>query len=157
MSDPSVPFGNYQYEIYLEGLDGKVPELPTSYAELEARSREKLSAEAFGYVAGGAGEETAVRANRAAFDRWRIVPRMLTDVSERDLRTTVLGMEMPAPVMLGPVGVMSIVNEDAERAVARAARALGMPMVLSNAASTTMEDVAAELGGSPPGRRAPGG
>ena len=148
MTEP-VPFGNYQYEIYLEGMGGRVPELPTSYAELEERSREKLSAEAFGYVAGGAGEEVTVRANRAAFDRWRVVPRVLTDVSERDLRTTVLDVTMPAPVMLAPVGVMSIVNEEAERAVARAACALGLPMVLSNAASTTMEDVAAELGDSP--------
>jgi lactate 2-monooxygenase len=149
MSDPAVPFGNYQYEIYLEGVGGKLPDLPTSYAELEERSREKLSGEAFGYVAGGAGEEATVRSNRAAFDRWRIVPRMLIDVSERDLRTTVLGVEMPAPIMLAPVGVMSIVHQEAELAVARAARELGLPMVLSNAASTTMEDVAAELGDSP--------
>jgi isopentenyl diphosphate isomerase/L-lactate dehydrogenase-like FMN-dependent dehydrogenase len=70
-------------------------------------------------------------------------------VSERDLSTTVLGTEMPAPVMLAPVGVMSIVHEEAERAVARAARELGLTMVLSNAASTTMEDVANELGDSP--------
>jgi lactate 2-monooxygenase len=149
MSDPSVPFGNYQYEIYLEGFGGRVPDLPTTYAELEERAREKLSAAAFGYVAGGAGEEITVRENRAAFDRWRIVPRMLVDVSERDLRTSVLGLEMPAPVMLAPVGVMSIVHEEAERAVARAARELELPMVLSNAASTTLEDVAAELGDSP--------
>jgi lactate 2-monooxygenase len=149
MSEPAVPFGNYQYEIYLEGLGGKAPELPTSYAELEERAREQLSAEAFGYVAGGAGEETTVRANRAAFDRWRIVPRMLTDVTTRDLATSVLGTDMPAPVMLGPVGVMSIVHPDAELAVARAARELGVPMVLSTAASNTIEDVAAELGDSP--------
>jgi isopentenyl diphosphate isomerase/L-lactate dehydrogenase-like FMN-dependent dehydrogenase len=145
----SDPFGNYQYEIYLEGVGGKVPDLPTSYAELEAKAKERLSAEAFGYVAGGAGEEITVKANRAAFDRWRIVPRMLVDVSERDLGTTVLGTEMPAPVMLAPVGVMSIVHDEAERAVARAARELGLTMVLSNAASTTMEDVAKELGDSP--------
>jgi isopentenyl diphosphate isomerase/L-lactate dehydrogenase-like FMN-dependent dehydrogenase len=149
MSDPAVPFGNYQYEIYLHGLSGKVPELPTSYAALEERSRERLSAEAFGYVAGGAGEEITIRANRAAFERWRIVPRMLVDVSERDLSTTVLDIDLPAPVMLAPVGVMSIVHEEAEKAVARAARELGLPMILSNAASTTMEDVAAELGDTP--------
>jgi lactate 2-monooxygenase len=149
MSEPAVPFGNYQYEIYLEGLGGKAPELPTSYAELEERAREQLSAEAFGYVAGGAGEETTVRANRAAFERWRIVPRMLTDVTTRDLATSVLGTDMPAPVMLGPVGVMSIVHPDAELAVGRAARELGVPMVLSTAASNTIEDVAAELGDSP--------
>ncbi|HKN95258.1 MAG TPA: lactate 2-monooxygenase [Thermoleophilaceae bacterium] len=149
MSDAPVPYGNYQFEIYLEGMSGKVPDLPTTYAELEAEAHEKLSAGAFGYVAGGAGEEVTVRENRAAFDRWRIVPRMLVDVSERDLSTTVLGTEMPAPLMLAPVGVMSIVHEEAERAVARAARELGLPMVLSNAASTTLEDVAAELGDTP--------
>ncbi|HEY2601689.1 MAG TPA: lactate 2-monooxygenase [Thermoleophilaceae bacterium] len=149
MSDPSVPFGNYQYEIYLQGMAGQVPELPTSYAGLEEAAREKLPPESFGYVAGGAGEELTVRANRTAFDRWRIVPRMLVDVTARDLSTNVLGVEMPAPLMLAPVGVMSIVHEEAERAVARAARDLGLPMVLSNAASTTMEDVAAELGDSP--------
>jgi isopentenyl diphosphate isomerase/L-lactate dehydrogenase-like FMN-dependent dehydrogenase len=149
MSEQAVPFGNYQFEIYLEGLGGKVPELPTSYAGLEQRSRERLSEEAFGYVAGGAGEEITIKANRAAFDRWRIVPRMLVNVSERELRTSVLGIELPAPVMLAPVGVMSIVHEEAERAVARAARVLGLPMILSNAASTTMEDVAEELGDTP--------
>jgi lactate 2-monooxygenase len=149
MSDPTVPFGNYQYEIYLEGLSGTAPELPTSYAELQARAEEKLSAEAFGYVAGGAGEEVTVRSNRQAFDRWRIVPRMLTDVTTRDLSTTVLGTDMPAPVMLAPVGVMSIVHPEAELAVARAARELHIPMVLSTAASTAMEDVANELGDTP--------
>ena len=149
MTDPAVPFGNYQFEIYLAGLSGKLPDLPTSYASLEESAREKLSDESFGYVAGGAGEEITVRANRAAFDRWRIVPRMLVDVSERDLRTSVLGVDIPAPVMLAPVGVMSIVHDEAELAVARAARELGVPIVLSNAASTTMEDVASELGDSP--------
>jgi lactate 2-monooxygenase len=149
MTDASVPFGNYQYEIYLEGVSGTVPELPTSYAELERRSAETLSAEAFGYVAGGAGEETTVRANREAFDRWRIVPRMLSDVTTRDLSTTVLGVEMPAPVMLAPVGVMSIVHPEGEVAVARAAAELGVPMVLSTAASNSMEDVASALGDSP--------
>jgi lactate 2-monooxygenase len=149
MSDPPVPFGNYQYEIYLEGLSGKLLELPTSYAGLQEKARERLSDEAFGYVAGGAGEEITMRSNREAFDRWRIVPRMLVDVRERDLRTSVLGTEMPAPVMLAPIGVTSIVHEDAERAVARAARELGLPMVLSNAASTTLEVVAETLGDSP--------
>jgi lactate 2-monooxygenase len=149
MNDPSVPFGNYQFEIYLQGLAAKVPELPTSYAGLDEAAREALTPEVYGYVAGGAGEELTMRANREGFDRWRIVPRMLVDVRERGMRTSLLGLDMPAPLMLAPVGVMSIVHEEAERAVARAARELGIPMVLSNAASTTMEDVAVELGDSP--------
>jgi lactate 2-monooxygenase len=149
MSDQAVPFGNYQFEIYLEGLGGKVPDLPTTYRDLEEQAQERLSAEAFGYVAGGAGEEITVKTNRTAFDRWRIVPRMLVDVTNRDLSTHLLGVDLPAPLMLAPVGVMSIVHDEAERAVARAARELGIPMVLSNAASTTMEDVATELQGTP--------
>ncbi len=76
-----MPFGNYQYEIYLEGLGGKLPELPTSYEALERGGPEGAHPEAFGYVAGGAGEETTMRANREGFDRWRIVPRMLVDVT----------------------------------------------------------------------------
>jgi lactate 2-monooxygenase len=149
MSDQAIPFGNYQFEIYLEGLGGKVPDLPTTYREMEQRAQERLSAEAYGYVAGGAGEEITVKANRAAFERWRIVPRMLVDVTARDLSTNVLGIDLPAPVMIAPVGVMSIVHDEAERAVARAAAELDLPMILSNAASTTMEDVAQELGDTP--------
>src|SRR5271170_3968193 len=92
------PFANFQYEIYFRGLAGETPALPTSVAELEARAREQLSPEAFGYVAGGAGAELTMRANLEAFERWRIVPRMLRDVSERDLATNVLGTPLPAPV-----------------------------------------------------------
>src|SRR5207245_4143917 len=102
---------------------------------------------AFGYVAGGAGSEDTVHANREAFRRWRIVPRMLRDVGRRHLATTVLGTEMPAPLMLAPVGVQSIVHPDAEVAVARAAASLGVGMVLSTASSRSMEEVA-EAGGA---------
>jgi isopentenyl diphosphate isomerase/L-lactate dehydrogenase-like FMN-dependent dehydrogenase len=91
-----------------------------------------------------------MRANREAFDRWRIVPRMLREIpAERDLSTELLGHTYPAPVLLGPVGVLSIVHEEAERAVARAAAAVGLPMVLSTASSTPMELVQEELAGSP--------
>jgi len=149
MSEPPPNFGNYQFEIYMPGLIGELPAHPTSYDLLEEAAREVLSLEAFGYVAGGAGEELTMRANRQGFERWRIVPRMLIEATQRDLRTTVLGTHMPAPLMLAPVGVMSIVNDEAEKAVARAARELGIPMILSNAASTTMEDIAIELGDTP--------
>ena len=70
-----------------------------------------------------------MRANRAAFDRWRIQPRMLRGIpAERDLATDILGTRSPAPVLLAPVGVLSIVHPDAERAVARGAAAHGLPM-----------------------------
>ena len=139
-------FASFQYEIYARGLGGERPQLPISVVELEERAREHLSAEAFGYVAGGAGAEGTVRANLLAFERWRIVPRMLRDVSTRDLGTSVLGTAMPAPVMLAPVGVQSIVHPEGELAVGRAAAALGVPAILSTAASHSMEEVAEAMG-----------
>lgn len=150
MSDePAVPFGNYQYEIYIRGLSDELPEIPIEYSELEAKSKDKLSPEAFAYVAGGAGEGHSMRFNREAFDRWHILPRMLGDVSQRDLSVTVANTHLKAPVMLGPVGVLSIVHPEGELAVARAAAEVGIPMCLSTAASNTMEDVKAELGDAP--------
>jgi lactate 2-monooxygenase len=139
-------FANFEFEIYAYGLGGQTPKLPISAGELEAQARERLSAEAFGYVAGGAGSELTMRANLQAFERWQIVPRMLRDVSERDLSTSVLGTRIPAPVLLAPIGVQSIVHPDAELAVARAAAAHGLPAILSTAASHSIEQVAAVTG-----------
>ena len=142
-------FGSYQNEIYVGGLAETAPELPTDLTRLEALAEKRLSPTAFGYVAGSAGTETTARANRSAFESWRIVPRMLRDVSVTDLSVTVLGTAMPAPVALAPVGVLSIVHPEGESAVARAAAAAGVPMVVSTAASTTLEDVAAAGGDAP--------
>ena len=142
-------FGSYQNEIYLGGLGDVVPELPADLTRLEAMAEERMPATAFGYVAGSAGSEATARANRAAFDAWRIVPRMLRDVSTTDLSVTVLGTPMPAPVALAPIGVLGIVHPDGEAAVARAAASVGLPMVVSTAATTTLEDVAAAGGDAP--------
>jgi lactate 2-monooxygenase len=141
--------GSYQNEIYLQGLADQVPMFTTDGTRLEDAAQGTLEPGPFGYVAGGAGSGATVRANREAFDRWRIVPRMLTDATTRDLSTTVLGTEMPAPVMLAPVGVQSIVHPDGELATARAAAALGVPMILSTAASHTIEEVAESNGDGP--------
>jgi len=141
---PEKPvFANFQFEIYAQGLAGQTPKLPVNSAELQRRAREQLSAEAYGYVAGGAGAELTMEANLYAFERWQIVPRMLRDVSDRDLSTTLLGTAMSAPVLLAPVGVQAIVHPEGELAVARAAAAHGLTPILSTAASHTLEDVAA--------------
>jgi isopentenyl diphosphate isomerase/L-lactate dehydrogenase-like FMN-dependent dehydrogenase len=149
VTDTPVPFGAYQYEVYLQGLGGVKPIVPTTYEGLEAAAREQLAPEAFWYTAGGAGEGHTMTANRAAFDRWQIVPRMLGDISTRDLRTEVLGTKLSAPVMMGPVGVLSIMHPDAELAVARAAAETGTAMCLSTAASNAMEPVAEAAGDAP--------
>jgi len=142
----AVQFGGYQNEIYLQGLGDQLPPFTTDPTRLEGLAREKFGAGPFGYVAGGAGAGTTVAANREAFGRWRIVPRMLTDATRRDLGTTVLGQSMPAPVLLAPVGVQSIVHPEGELATARAAAALGITMVLSTASSHTIEEVAEASG-----------
>ncbi|MFF5261098.1 lactate 2-monooxygenase [Actinomadura viridis] len=153
------PLADFQNEIYLNGLGDARPGLPTDLTRLEGLAERSLSAGAFGYIAGSAGSEATARANRAAFDRWRIVPRMLRDVAVRDLEVEVLGTPMPAPVLLGPVGVQSIFHPDGELAAARAAAACGLTMVLSTAASYTIEEVAAanvaaDAGGGEGGRGA---
>ncbi|AXK35932.1 alpha-hydroxy-acid oxidizing protein [Streptomyces armeniacus] len=142
-------FSNYQNEIYLHGLEDRHPPFTTDFTALEASARERLEPGPFWYVAGAAGSGATDRANRAAFDRYRLVPRMLTGATGRSLRTTVLGGELPAPVLLAPVGVQSIVHPDGELATARAASALGLPSVLSTASSHTLEEVA-EAGGDGP-------
>jgi lactate 2-monooxygenase len=139
-----MTFADHQNEVYLNGLAGQTPAYPVGWQELEAAGQAAMTPQALGYVAGGAGGEDTMRANREAFDRWRLVPRMLRGIpAQRDLSTTVLGTAMAAPVLLGPVGVLQIVHPEAELAVARAAASVGLPMVLSTAASTTLEEVAA--------------
>jgi lactate 2-monooxygenase len=144
-----VPTTAYQSEIYLAGLSGTTPALPTDLTRLEALAEQKLDSGPFWYVAGGAGTGATMRANRAAMDTWRIVPRMLREATQRRLATTVLGTELPAPVLLAPVGVQSIVHPDGELAVARAAAELGVPIVLSTASSYTIEEVAEASGAGP--------
>lgn len=130
----------------MAGMMQQQPSLPLAFDALEAQARSVLRPEAFDYVAGGAGAEDTMRANRTAFQRWQIVPRMLCDVSQRDLRATLFGQTLPAPVLLAPVGVLGIVHPEAEVAVAKAAAAVGLPMVLSTVASKPMEEVAAAMG-----------
>ena len=145
----TVPFSAYGAEIYLRGLGDERPDLPTDPARLEEAARGVLADGPFGYVAGGAGSGATMRANRTAFDRFRLVPRMLRDTPARDWSTTLLGTAMPAPLLLAPVGVMSILHAEGELAVARAAAGLGLPMVLSTASSHTIEEVAAASGDGP--------
>jgi L-lactate dehydrogenase (cytochrome) len=142
-------FADYYREIYARGLGGETPSIPVSVAELERRAAAAMDERAMSYVFAGAGGEATMDANREAFARRRIVPRMLRDVAERDLSTTVLGTEMPAPLMLAPIGVQKIVHEDGELATARAAASLGVPMIVSTASHFSLEEVA-EAGGEAP-------
>ncbi|PWT79079.1 MAG: alpha-hydroxy-acid oxidizing enzyme [Chloroflexi bacterium] len=135
-----------QLQIYLAGLQGQKPATPVAYLELERQARETMSQEAYGYVAGGAGSEDTMRVNLEAFRRYRIVPRMLRDVSTRTTAVELLGQVLPAPLLLAPIGVQSIVHAEAEIATARGATSVGIPFILSTASSKTLEEVATSAG-----------
>ncbi|GAA5086644.1 lactate 2-monooxygenase [Microbacterium yannicii] len=130
-----------QSDIYRAGISGTRPRVPVDAAALEASARKALSAEAFAYLAGGAGAERTVAANRAAFGRWQVWPRPLRDVSSRDLSIEFLGVRRPTPLLLAPLGVMELAHPDADLAVARGAASHGVPYTLSNQASFSMEEV----------------
>src|SRR4051794_2956072 len=117
--------------------------------QLEAAAERSMSPQAFAYVAAGAGNESTKRANTDSFERWRIVPRMLRDVSQRDTGIELFGRRVATPLMLSPVGVLEMAHRDADAAVARGAAAEGVPMIFSNQASVPMEACAREMGDAP--------
>jgi lactate 2-monooxygenase len=135
-----------QREIYLAGVRGRKPVAPANPSTLEERAREKMSAEAFAYVAGGAGLETTMAANRNAFERQRIVPRGLRDVSQRRTTVELFGRTLPSPFLIAPIGVLEMAHPEADLAVSRAAAAEGVPMIFSSQASRPIEECAAAMG-----------
>ncbi|RJL34518.1 lactate 2-monooxygenase [Bailinhaonella thermotolerans] len=145
-----MSFADFQQEIYVNGLlTGALPPHSVDPAVLEEVARRRLGEGPYWYVAGSAGTGATERANREAFGRRRIVPRMLVDATERDLGVELFGERLPAPVLLAPVGVQSIVHPEGELATARAAASLGVPSILSTMASHTIEEVAAAAGEGP--------
>jgi len=138
-----------QADIYSAGVRGKKPRVPQSAAALEQEAERAMSEEGFAYIAGGAGLETTMKANRAAFERVRIVPRMLRGPATRNLEVDLFGRTLPAPLLLAPIGVLEMAHRDADVAVARAAAAEGVPMIFSSQASRSLEECAAAMGDAP--------
>ncbi|MDB5310451.1 MAG: Lactate 2-monooxygenase [Gemmataceae bacterium] len=134
---------------YDTGVVGWSPPRPGAVEELERQARGEMKPEAYDYLTGGAGAGDTLRANREAFRRWRIVPRVLRDVAHRDLGVDLFGRRFPWPVLLAPVGMQSVFHGKGELAVARAARAVGVPLILSSVSSRTLEEVAGEMGDAP--------
>jgi lactate 2-monooxygenase len=143
-------FADYYREIYMHGLAGETPAVPVSVADLESAAIAAMEPRAANYVGAGAGSEETIRANAEAFRRWRIAPRMLRDVADRDLSTELLGTAMPAPLLLAPIGVQKVVHEEGELATARAAAAVGVPMIASTASHFSLEEIAAAGGPEAP-------
>jgi isopentenyl diphosphate isomerase/L-lactate dehydrogenase-like FMN-dependent dehydrogenase len=150
MTTPSQGPGRVrQALIYRAGVLGRRPSVPTDFAELERRAESAMSPRAWAYIAGGAGEGATMRANRTAFERRQIVPRMLPGNAHRDLSIELLGRRLPAPVLLAPIGAAGLVQRDSDLEIGRAAAELGLPYILSNQGCSSMEDVAAAMGSAP--------
>ena len=150
-TEPEPSYGDFYREIYAKGmLAGERPKQPMAWAELEERARESLDERAIAYIFGGAGSEDTMRANLEAFRRWRIVPRVLArDLSRRDLSLDLLGTSMPAPIMLAPIGVQTLLHDEGELVTARAAASLGLPLITSTASATPLEQIAEANGDGP--------
>jgi isopentenyl diphosphate isomerase/L-lactate dehydrogenase-like FMN-dependent dehydrogenase len=126
-----------------------VPE-PCNVFDFEQLAEQRLEPGAFGYFAGGAGDERTLRENVEAYGRWQLRPRVLTGVERADTSTTVLGTEVSMPLLVAPVAFQRMAHPEGESATARAAAAAGTIMVLSTLATSTPADVAAA---APNGRR----
>ncbi len=147
---PPTGFGrDTQSTIYRDGAGGRQPAVPTGAQALFDAAHAVMSPEAWAYVAGSSGSESTTEANRAALDRWRILPRVLRNVAVRELGIDLFGHRYPSPVIAAPIGALGLVRRDADLAVARATSKLGIPYVFSNQASSSMEDTAAVMGDGP--------
>jgi isopentenyl diphosphate isomerase/L-lactate dehydrogenase-like FMN-dependent dehydrogenase len=143
-------FGAYARDIYLGPEAGSGLPVPADIAALERRAMERLDPDAAAYIGAGAGTESTTRANREAFDRRRLMPRMMRDVTGRDLSTAVLGTAAPAPLFLSPIGAQSLADPEGELATARAAATVGVPLIASSVAHFTLEQIAAAAGPAAP-------
>lgn len=155
MTAPLNPLGRArQNVIYRAGISGITPKVPTEAGRLEAAARRSLlrrpgGRRAWAYICGGAGSGATMDANREAFDRRRIVPRMLRDTSERDLSVELFGRRLPAPVLVAPIGAAGLITRDADLEVGAAAAQRGLPYILSSQGSSPMEATAAAMGSAP--------
>lgn len=120
--------------------------LPINLRDYEAAARELLPPATWDYIAGGSEDEVTLRTNRAAFDRWRLLPRVLAGVHPVSTAATVLGQEIALPVLVAPSGRHRLCHDEGERATARGAKAAGTIYVMSTAATFDIEAIAAEAG-----------
>ncbi|WP_337738166.1 alpha-hydroxy-acid oxidizing protein [Agrobacterium vitis] len=144
-------FGDFQNEIYLAGLSGKMPLLPVDFAGLETQARETMSPSVWSYVSGGCGDEFTQRNNVEAFNSYGIVPRMCNGAAKRDLSVSLFDRTLPAPIFLSPLGVIGLCSADnhGDLRVAEAAAKTGVPMMASTLSQDPMEEVAKALGDAP--------
>jgi lactate 2-monooxygenase len=136
-------YGAFQSEIYAAGMfKGIKPTVTTDPAKLEAQAKNAMTASAYAYVAGGAGERATMDANRLALRQWKIVPKMLRPTTHRDMSVELWGHKYDSPVVASPIGVQGIFHPDGECGVAEVCGQIGVPYVTSTASSHTIEEIA---------------
>ncbi len=118
------------------------PIQPINLFEYETLAKQHLSQMALDYYASGAWDEITLRDNRAAFERYKLRPRMLVDVSQRDLSTTIFGQTLPLPILIAPMAFQCLAHPEGEIATAKAAAKLGSTMILSTLSTKSIEAVA---------------
>ncbi len=144
-------FGDFQNEIYRDGLRGVLPRLPVDFDTLQAKAQGAMPASVLSYVQGGCGDELTQRRNSEAFQHWGLVPRMMVDCSTRTLSTELLGLKLVAPIFLSPIGVLGICTPDGhgDLHVARAAARTGVAMIASTLSNDPLESIAEALEDTP--------
>ena len=148
---PTPQYGDYQLEIYGDGLQGKLPRFPVDYASLEGAAAKVLPSWVYSYVGYGAGDGNTQRANVEAFSHYGIVPRMLVGATERDLSVSLFDMPLSSPLFMPPVGVVGVCSQDLHGDIlaAEASAQTGVPMVASTLTQDRMEDVIPHAGTTP--------
>ncbi|EXJ91157.1 hypothetical protein A1O1_04266 [Capronia coronata CBS 617.96] len=143
-NQPYIEPDSNNYSAYQRDIYGslRAPLFSTKPAEWEALARSKVPAANFGYVYGSASSGQTHAANIAAFDHYRLRPHMLVNATRRDISVELFGTRYPTPLLVAPVGVQKIMHRDAEEATARACQKVRVPMILSSAATRTIEEVA---------------
>ena len=144
-------YGDYQNAIYGAGLSGVITKLPVDFATLERRAAAALSPSVLDYVQGGCGDEYTQRQNADAFRHWGIVPRMMVDCTTRDLTVELLGLTLPTPLFMAPIGVTGLCTQDGhgDLAAARASALTGVPLMASTLSNDPLEAVKEASGDTP--------
>ncbi len=144
-------YGDYQNQIYNAGLSGIIPKIPVDYATLVTRAEKAMPPSVLNYVQGGCGDEYTQDQNAAAFRHWGMTPRMMVDCRERDLSINLLGMTLPTPIFMSPIGVNGIATQDehGDIAAAQASAATGVPFSSSTLSNDPLEDVLTACGDTP--------
>lgn len=144
-------YGDLQNEIYNAGLSGTLPRFPVDFATLERRAESAMSPSLLNYVQGGCGDEHTQRSNSAAFRHWGMIPRMLVDCTRRDLSVDLLGIKLPTPLFMAPIGLNGEITQDqrGDLAAAKASAATNVPFCASTLSNSPLEEVAEAAGDTP--------